>query len=1213
MTEPLRDARRMLAVGALLTLLFVCLHAGVFLTFEETFSHDTRNWLPIFSYLYDGLKQGTFPFWSPYTLTGEPFYLIPPTLRLYDPLALLSMKVLGWLGVSSLTAYHLDILRRAVLFAFGASLLLSRFCRDRRVPVLGYGILLFSSLSVGAFRAHDLLLVPYAAPWFLWAFHLWWERPKDWPRILGLAWAFGTSVANYKFVYCLFFYAAYVGLWWAFAGSPAGLSRGGWIRRAATAAGVVAVLVSPWIDPWLQRERFVPVLRLASGSALREGIVVETPVGEGGAHARGFDFAGLAVPGVQLGHFLPIVPCSEALSYLGAMALPGAALALLYASGPARWVWGLLAAACGWMAVGPAAGLAAWVYALVPGFGFVRNLQFFMPFTVLLLFLLWGVGMDVLLRGMGDRSRRLVGMRVVAAAVVATFLLAGGITARHVWKRSQGPFPSLPGSALDPAASVILLQAAAAGLLIAWIFWVVRGRGGNRGLLALGILAIAELGLYQIVLRPYLVSERARFEAGMRTDFPFSLMRVKATESGGAGLEEVFGYAPLWTREAAATLHPLKHFIAAREYLDLRAAAPDERGEEDLLSVSLPVLRFVPRVREMPADAYLAALKGPEGADLARQVVVHDVRPGLRRAFSGVIGPEEVTGSPGVRIEVVAFGPDRLTAIVSNPEPGFLFYGDAWHPDWQVEGSRRNVVRANHAYKGVFLQPGPQRVTFRFRPRAFIAGLAASLVLQASFLCIATSWLAMRWRKGWEAGWGQGGRRVAAIGIAVVVAASFLSWKKGEAFRGAWGLPGDRAVWWTFLVPVGAAFAYQWGFLRIVFPRSVAALALAAGAVHAWGGFHWGLSGVRVAAVAAVFGGVFHFLRFARDRGMPGSGRQGLAAWLLACLAGALGSAEVLFGGAFLTALWAFRVFPIRLRDMAWLASGVLLGTLTWKGTGPGSGWEIPMLFVWPPSGRSGLGGLLPGGQDFLGAPVGVFSQCVFAVVLAAGCLHLAAGRRHRLLGDTALGGRFLALFLGCAAWAGADSRPEDGVPRPWEPGLLAMDAAWAIACVGGCLAWKWGMPLIFPFLESRRERRVASAAGALLLSGLIVVPFVGERQTAFRRANLHIPGREALERHKGETFYTNVPPLYVSHYTGTWAVGGLSMEEAVSRDLSRALWLPGAGVSEAARFREPDLFFYSFAMGRHVHPRTEKKLGTAFQCIEVGDEWQIYRMTGAE
>jgi hypothetical protein len=161
--------KRNLLLGIAATLGFVLCHYDLFILPRKTFSHDTLCFYPVFAYLYDGLRHGELPLWTPYVNTGEPFYFCAAMLRLFDPMTLLAGLTAR--EIPLLTLYHFEILRRLVFYSLGVALLAGRLTRHRLVPPIAYTISLFSSLSPGSFRQHGFILAAYTVPWTLYFFH----------------------------------------------------------------------------------------------------------------------------------------------------------------------------------------------------------------------------------------------------------------------------------------------------------------------------------------------------------------------------------------------------------------------------------------------------------------------------------------------------------------------------------------------------------------------------------------------------------------------------------------------------------------------------------------------------------------------------------------------------------------------------------------------------------------------------------------------------------------------------------------------------------------------------------------------------------------------------------------------------------------------------------------------------------------------------------
>jgi uncharacterized membrane protein YfhO len=85
-------------------------------------------------------------------------------------------------------------------------------------------------------------------------------------------------------------------------------------------------------------------------------------------------------------------------------------------------------------------------------------------------------------------------------------------------------------------------------------------------------------------------------------------------------------------------------------------------------------------------------------------------------------------------------GPDdRLGIRVSTTGPAYLVVTETWFPGWRasVDGRETTVLRANHAFRAVWVPGGEHEVEFRFRPRGFREGLVVSVLAAAAVLALA--------------------------------------------------------------------------------------------------------------------------------------------------------------------------------------------------------------------------------------------------------------------------------------------------------------------------------------------------------------------------------------------------------------------------------------------------------------------------------------------
>lgn len=128
--------------------------------------------------------------------------------------------------------------------------------------------------------------------------------------------------------------------------------------------------------------------------------------------------------------------------------------------------------------------------------------------------------------------------------------------------------------------------------------------------------------------------------------------------------------------------------------------------------------RVASRLASFTGDgAALNALRAPRAAALAPAqeavAVAYDLR-GFVAPQDARAGAAVVARAEGARLDVRADG------------PGVLVVAEGWDPGWSaaVDESPAPVLRVNHSQLGVPLPPGTHRVTLRYRPRGFLAGLA---------------------------------------------------------------------------------------------------------------------------------------------------------------------------------------------------------------------------------------------------------------------------------------------------------------------------------------------------------------------------------------------------------------------------------------------------------------------------------------------------------
>lgn len=142
----------------------------------------------------------------------------------------------------------------------------------------------------------------------------------------------------------------------------------------------------------------------------------------------------------------------------------------------------------------------------------------------------------------------------------------------------------------------------------------------------------------------------------------------------------------------------------------------------------------VPAARHVDPDEALAILADP-AFDPATTVL-------LERSASGIQHP-----ASSIRYRLtLRDAPNRVTIRAVLDAAGYLVLADTWYPGWQatVDGAPASVLRANHAFRAVWLEAGEHVVEFVYRPRSVAVGAGLS---GGALACWVAGWLVVWLRK----------------------------------------------------------------------------------------------------------------------------------------------------------------------------------------------------------------------------------------------------------------------------------------------------------------------------------------------------------------------------------------------------------------------------------------------------------------------------------
>ncbi len=413
----------------------------------------------------------------------------------------------------------------------------------------------------------------------------------------------------------------------------------------------------------------------------------------------------------------------------------------------------------------------------LPLFSLVGNGRLILPFAFLAS-ILSGFGWQQLqdcVVSHGQRNRRVA---VAAAAVLALVCAVPAAMALVKWAALTPRFDlHLSSQARHLVTSVFSLRhfrtaaptAAALAVAAASLSLLCRVRPRFFGL-AIVAIALAELltlawgynptvdesilfpssdvtDLLQQETQPFRVVQQDMFRANYGT--PYHITQVGGYDlpvdrrfsdvyraQGGLGRDYQQRWSPEW---------PLVDWMNVKYVITPAAITLDkfillyERGPVKVYRNrdALPRAYLVREFQVVPDDAQALEVLTSAALDLRRCALLAEELPSDQ--VKELIGP---ASDQADRVEFVAYETDRVVLRVSAHAAGLLVMSDSFAPGWKalVDGHESPVLRANYAFRAVFLSQGEHTVAFVYQPFSFRLGatlsVAGLLVLVAGCLVL---------------------------------------------------------------------------------------------------------------------------------------------------------------------------------------------------------------------------------------------------------------------------------------------------------------------------------------------------------------------------------------------------------------------------------------------------------------------------------------------
>ncbi len=142
---------------------------------------------------------------------------------------------------------------------------------------------------------------------------------------------------------------------------------------------------------------------------------------------------------------------------------------------------------------------------------------------------------------------------------------------------------------------------------------------------------------------------------------------------------------------------------------------------------TLPRAQLIYKAHLAPNNEAVWEVLADPNFDPAQEVVLANARP------------RPLGDATGSRLDISSYKANTVTFQVKLASPAYLVISDVWYPGWRVwvNGKERLLLRANGAFRAIYLPAGEQLVEMKFQPHGWRLGWLLSAISVLIFAGIA--------------------------------------------------------------------------------------------------------------------------------------------------------------------------------------------------------------------------------------------------------------------------------------------------------------------------------------------------------------------------------------------------------------------------------------------------------------------------------------------
>ncbi|MBF0275174.1 MAG: YfhO family protein, partial [Nitrospinae bacterium] len=725
LTKPLKHylSSELFLIGGL-SLLFLFSFYNVIITGEKVFVHDSFQWYGLFQFFAESIYNGYWPFWNPYTHTGEPFYFNYIQKQYLHPIKLVSVYIGKMINADIMTLYYWTIVLQLLFTNLGIYLFLRRFTRYSNTRIFIFIVINFSAFSIISMRLLGLLEIMFWAPWIFYVLFRIIDEKESYFNWLMLATLIGLSLTAYGIVYYVtFLFFLFISFFFfnrEALTSILFLFKRENYRLLIMVIFVVFSLSSPlWATVLFDMDKIYPVARTLDH--ISKGFIMSVDeMKKAEEYWRSavvpYDLLSLANP---FHHYDFLINAkkmkyegallTESLLYIGILPFMFGIYGIFCCRDKYKPNFIVMAGSLFLIMMGTSFFFYIFVCYVFPVIRFQRHPMQFIPFFLITIYYFSAIGFDTVQKKYHEVKEKISkdGKSVNSFYTLSLIVL---MSFAGIWLL----YVTYEGKQVGASLSLYFLLF----LLTSLLMFSICFKKGKYLMVSVFLFLIVDLLAFNLAYRPLMLQNRPEnlMTHAVKPDIQ---KQGKSTLGGDVPVER---YKSLVTRTRSLEIDSS---VVTSTFFQLimfhNVSVMPQKNIDTISGMINPPLFFYNNVEPFNEQRYIDTFLNDSKTEHFKKKVYLFNTEGV---------PEELLEGKErdiikAVIELIHYNPNQMKFVTKTSETTFLYFSDGYDNYWnaKIDSKPVNVYQANINYKGVVLPKGIHTVSFEYYPVFHIVSL----------------------------------------------------------------------------------------------------------------------------------------------------------------------------------------------------------------------------------------------------------------------------------------------------------------------------------------------------------------------------------------------------------------------------------------------------------------------------------------------------------